>query len=328
MILETINFIKNNNEWKELLSKPPYSLDIKEDDNYYLLKYKMIESDFSNNIVKECRGLVIDKDTLNPVALSFKKFFNVQESKAAKIDWFSAKVQEKVDGSKILLFWDKYNNNWRVCTSGTLNAYETNILDYNLSFGDLFDKSIINIGMEDFSAFSILLDKDYCYTFELVSPESRIVVPYKETKIYFIGARNITNFDEYDPDLFTNLCDKIDRPKEYKLNNLDKCLEATSKMGYDEEGFVVVDKNWDRIKIKSPSYVVGHNMRMNNGVSLKRIVDMVDLNIQDDFLAIYPEYKSYFDSIINKRSNFLNYAIGAYNNLRNKNIFYRSKEYN
>ena len=75
---KTIEFIKENNkDWKELLSQAPYSLIIKEDDSYYLLKYNQLESDMSNEIVKECRGLIIDKQTLIPKALSFLKFFNI-----------------------------------------------------------------------------------------------------------------------------------------------------------------------------------------------------------------------------------------------------------
>ena len=70
-MLKTIEFIKEHqSNWKELLTKKPYCLTIKEDDNYALLKYSQIESDFNEIIVKECRGLIIDKNTLEPVALS------------------------------------------------------------------------------------------------------------------------------------------------------------------------------------------------------------------------------------------------------------------
>ena len=39
MELQLLNFIKQNKEnWKEILQKPPYSLIIKEDDDYILLR--------------------------------------------------------------------------------------------------------------------------------------------------------------------------------------------------------------------------------------------------------------------------------------------------
>ena len=80
MELETEKFIKKHKDnWLDLLQQAPYNLKINEDDNYVLLKYDMINSDFTEEIVKECRGLIIDKYTLKATALSFRKFFNVQE---------------------------------------------------------------------------------------------------------------------------------------------------------------------------------------------------------------------------------------------------------
>ena len=58
MKLQLLNFIKQNKEnWKEVLQKPPYSLIVKESDDYVLLKYNQLESDLSNSIVQECRGV-------------------------------------------------------------------------------------------------------------------------------------------------------------------------------------------------------------------------------------------------------------------------------
>lgn len=58
MELQLLNFIKQNKEnWKEVLQQLPYSLIVKEDDDYILLKYNQLESDLSNSIVQECRGV-------------------------------------------------------------------------------------------------------------------------------------------------------------------------------------------------------------------------------------------------------------------------------
>ena len=99
-MLKTVEFMKNNSNWRELLAQAPYCLHINEDDNYVLFKYNQLDSDFNEEICRECRGLVIDKNKLEPVALSFYKFFNVQESFADNIDWNTAKVQEKIDNTK------------------------------------------------------------------------------------------------------------------------------------------------------------------------------------------------------------------------------------
>ena len=58
MKLQLLDFIKQNKEnWKDVLQKPLYSLIVKEDDDYILLKYNQLESDLSNSIVQECRGV-------------------------------------------------------------------------------------------------------------------------------------------------------------------------------------------------------------------------------------------------------------------------------
>ena len=68
-------------------------------------------------------------------------------------------------------------------------------------------------------------------------------------------------------------------------------------MGYDEEGFVVVDNHWKRVKIKSPAYVAAHYLR-NNGVNSKaRILEIIERNEQEEFLTYFPEYKHYFEEV-------------------------------
>lgn len=304
-------FIKENENWKELIQQAPYFLKIDEDDDYILIKYDMVNSDFTQEIVNECRGIIIDKHTNKAHALSFKKFFNIQEELHADIDWKTARVQEKVDGSKILYWYNEYKNKWQVSTSGTLDAYKAQVNDSGITFGQLFDTALLNsikAGITDFEklhTFDEMLGKQYCYTFELVSPESRIVVPYKKTELYFIGVRNITDFKELRPTQLV-LSDLIKTPKSYPLHTLEDCLKATEKMGFDEEGFVVVDDNWNRVKIKSPQYVLAHFNRMNNGASYSRILEMIEHGSDKDFLKIYPEYTEKFDKVKNAKESFFN----------------------
>ena len=294
-MLKTIEFIRDHSDWKELLTSAPYSLTIVEDQDYYLLKYSQFNSDFSQEICRECRGLIVDKHTLQPVALSFPKFFNYCEQYAASIDWATAKVQEKVDGSKILLFWDKYHDQWRVCTSGTLDAYQTALNGSHWTFGQLFDRAIIHMGLDRETWINKALDSKYCYTFELVSLENRIVVPYKDTKIYLIGQRDTESWEECTPDYGIAY-----RPNQYNLSSLDQCIEAAAKMDYDQEGFVVVDKNWNRVKIKSLKYLEAFYLRANCSVSRKRILETILANEQSEFLSYFPEYTDKFKSVETK----------------------------
>ena len=295
--METIKFIKNHENWRELLSNAPYFISFDEDDNFVLLKYDQIRSDFSEPIVRECRGLIVDKNTYKPVALSFYKFFNVQEPYADTIDWNSAVVQEKVDGSKILVWFDIYEYSWRISTSGCLNASRANVGDLGVNFKDLF------MEVFDIELFN-RLEKHYCYTFELVSPLTKVVVPYEKTDIYFIGVRDMRTLEEYDPAYIFTLS-HIKRPKQFPLRTLNDCLQVTEQMGYDEEGFVVVDVNWHRVKIKSPAYVAAHHLKNNGAVSRKRILEIIEQHEQDEFLGYFPEYKKYFDEIIELKKAYI-----------------------
>ena len=316
MDLHVVNFIKENEDWRDKLSQAPYCLTIREDDNFVLLKYDQIESDFHESIVRECRGLIIDKNTLEPVALSFYKFFNVQEPLADRIYWKDCRVQEKVDGSKMLVWYDKYKEDWRVSTSSLLDAKDAEVRDFNKTFYNIFIEALKNNGLEDFSSLTFYMNKDYCYTFELVSPESRVVVPYKQADLYFIGCRYILSFEECNPDEHV-ISEIIKRPKEYKLNSLNACLHATEKMGFDEEGFVVVDKYWNRIKVKSPAYVAAAHVRDNGVVNRDKILTIIEQGETDEFLGYFPEYKEYFDDLQNKRQHFFDNLIDAIKDVDN-----------
>lgn len=90
-------------------------------ENLVLLKYNQVESDFRKPIVRECRGLVLDEaDDWRVVCRAFDKFFNYGEPGAAEIDWGTARVQEKLDGSLTTLY--SYAGRWHVATSGSPDA--------------------------------------------------------------------------------------------------------------------------------------------------------------------------------------------------------------
>lgn len=290
-MLKVIDFIKEHENWRTILTEKPYCLSIKDEDEFTLLKYNQIESDFNNEIVRECRGLIIDNN-IKPVCVPFFKFGNYGEGYTPEIDWESVSVQEKVDGSLIKV-WN-YNDSWRVSTNGTINAYHCDIgqvdaLKINCpfkTFGELFDRALSNSGLE-----LNTLNKNYTYMFELVSPYNKVVIPYNEIAIYHIGTRDNTTLEELDIDI------GVKKPKRYPLKSLQDCISATEKMGYDEEGYVVVDKNWNRVKIKSPSYVAVHHLKNNGDVNIASIVQLIRENEISEFLTYFPEYTTVVDTI-------------------------------
>ena len=290
--MELIRFIKQNENWEELLAKKPYCLKIKKDQDYTILSYNQIESDFYNDIVRECRGIIIESKTLNPVCVPFYKFGNYGEGYVPEIDWGSARTQEKVDGSLIKVWY--HNSKWRVSTNGTINAYNCplGLVDFSQmdcpykTFGELFDVAKEKQGL-DFSK----LDKDNTYMFELVSPYNKVVVNYEDISIYHIGTRNNKTYEEFDVDI------GIKKPKQYSLNTLEDCIKSASKLSYNEEGYVVVDKYWNRVKIKSPSYVSVHHLKGNGEINIASIIELIRTNEIGEFLSYFPEYSKNVEKI-------------------------------
>lgn len=96
-----VDFIRDNpSDWRAKLEAKPYCVTIKDNGIYTIFNYSQIDSDFYNPLVKACRGIILKNANTDPVVVCFPftKFGNYGEGYADKIDWSSAKVQEKVDG--------------------------------------------------------------------------------------------------------------------------------------------------------------------------------------------------------------------------------------
>lgn len=288
-------FISEHEDWRDIL-KDEYKIVIKEEYPLAIFNYG-IDCDFADPIVQEARGIIIDLETLNVVCWPFRKFGNYNESYADKIDWNTARVQDKIDGSIIKMWWNRTTGRWQFSTNGTINA-ETTLANQMTqeTFLDVIKKADnyneIVLRLAD-------LSKDHTFIFELVSPETQVVVKYPVSHLYHIGTRNNISGMEINSDI------GIEKPKEYFLKSLDDCLSAAYDLNKSDdglihdvkkEGFVVVDDNWNRIKIKSPDYLMLHRMSFNSNFSKERIVGM----IRDGVVSIpsicddFPNYAHYF----------------------------------
>lgn len=125
---------------------------------------------------------------------------------------------------------------------------------------------------------------------------------YDKPHLHHIGTRNNISGQELIADI------GIDKPHEYPLKSLADCLKAAVALNQSEdgevhsvkrEGFVVVDGNWNRIKIKSPDYLMMHHMVSNANFSKERIVGLLrskEINVADicrDFPSLAHYFKYY-----------------------------------
>ena len=284
--LELRDFILSHDNWEELLTADPYNLKISRDGDYIMFKYNQIASDFNIPLVREARGIILDEKNWDCACHPFNKFGNYGESYCPNIDWNTASVQEKIDGS-LIKFWYYYG--WHISTNGTIDAFkaELNNVKYQ-NFGQLVIDAIHKIFPDEHQFFK-LLDPNCTYMFELVSPYNRVVIPYEETKLYFLGMRDMEDGNEWNPE-DSDVSYFFQVPKHYNLYSLEDVQKAASKLQWDEEGYVVCDGNFNRVKIKSPQYVMAHYARNNSVITTDRLVQIVLDGEQEEFLTYASDY--------------------------------------
>ncbi len=294
--MDTMSVLKWMNafeDWEERLAQPPYCITAKHDGDYVLLKYQQLNSDFSTRCVHEARGSIFKKDEnglWQYVCRPFDKFFNYGQAEADEIDWSTARVLEKVDGSLMKCFYD--NGEWHLATNGLPDAFKAQVSDMGYSYGDIFNRAL----GYDFRDMCKGLDPEYTYMFELTGPDIQLVVPYDDGVWYLSRRHNETGVEDFERPFIPG----VKYPREYFINNLDDVLAVVSKMGKDEEGFVVNDAQSHRIKVKSPEYLMAHHLLNNKMVSNRNLVMYIQSDTLDDFLAYCPQFTGRAMEIIDK----------------------------
>jgi hypothetical protein len=96
----------------------------------------------------------------------------------------------------------------------------------------------------------------------------------------------------------------IEKPKEYNFTSLDQTVKFAETLKDDKEGFVVVDKNWNRIKIKGSVYVMLHHLKSQ--LSYGGILDVILKGEDSEVLSYAPSYKDEFDKVRALWNNYIN----------------------
>jgi len=313
--LKLQEFIRSNPDWERILSEKPYSLIIQRDEvlgrKLVLFKYNQIESDMSLGLVKECRGIILDEDTLEPVCVPFFKFFNAGEPNAAEVDWNTAWTSTKLDGSLTKVV--KLGDNLLVSTNGTIDAYKAPVQEQigfvGKTFGGLFEMALLNAQKKAMSGraccdwyltpiqwLAPMLEEGYTYMFELTSPYNKIVVSWPEPKLWFIGCRDNKTLKEirYSDHPLSKV---FDTPETFPLTNLNEVKAAAEKLDCNHEGFVVCDGDFNRLKVKSELYVRLHHICNNHVLSFERGIELVRENELDEVLTYFPEFREHLEKI-------------------------------
>ena len=262
-----------------------------------LLVYDQIESPMGDPIVERCRGTIVrdgGPDGFSIVCRPFDRFYNHGERWAAPIDWDTARVTTKLDGSMCSLFFDADLEEWRVATKGSPDAsgnvrtsFGPTVSDITLTFADLFWQTF----ERQFGRADDALDHGTTFIFELTSPMNRVVVRYPDDHLTLIGARNNASGEEYHPWMWPEF-------NPVKWHTLDSVEETLSSMdgrsGVEFEGYVVVDAAFRRLKIKNPSYLA-ISKSINGGPTQQRVVGIILRDQADRVAEDCPEWRAAID---------------------------------
>ena len=263
--LAIVKYIKENGLDEALKA---FNLKTSYGEKKVLLKYDQIESPKHLQEVKECRGLILELDTFKVMAMPFTRFFNYGESCADNIDWESANILDKVDGSLMILYFDWNISKWCIASSGQVDASGEVNNAFNGTFSELFWKTITNqsdIFKDGLDSLNIKLT----YIFELTTPYNIVVTPHTESSVTLLGCRNIETLDELSYDELKIISNDIKIPlvgtNNFSDKSLSEILKTFDNMPFSEEGYVIVDKYFNRIKVKNPSYVLAHAIKGKTG---------------------------------------------------------------
>lgn len=317
-----IEFIESNKDWKSILKQAPYNLktlrDAPFDPSCTMLVYNLFESDLSNPVVQTSRGSIISvKDgKCKVVCAPFCKFFNYGEEFADKIDWSSARALQKIDGILIKAFC--YNDKVYFVTNGSMNlngsvdemfkaiSSEKPLHTYYemLKFALEPENVKVEIDKEGVvtatGSWADLIPEGYTIEFELVSPSNRVICEYTSTELYLLGGSN-DKYNELTVDEIRQLLNiSLKSPEEYKFNSVEEIIEYMKSWdGSKQEGMVVVDKDWNRIKVKCDDWMRLKYTKGEHNFCFTVLLKSVIEGTTDDLVGNFTSLKERVDNVSN-----------------------------
>ena len=319
------NFIKKHpDSFEEELSRAPFGIKVKRHPkrpNLVMFRYSQFESDFTNPIVRCCRGSVYDispgleagKDlTVKPYLMPFFKFNNYGEKGADPIDWNSdLYVWDKLDGSLLKLLKEPGGNDlWTTNGSFDIHVEVPEIFpaptDENLSppytFAGLRDYALRG-HKEEIKH----LPEGWTFMFELTSPYNRIIVPYRETKLTLLGCRDPQGLEHNPKWAVETFGITLATPQVYQFKNIDEVIAYCQSVDTnDREGVVVQDGNYNRVKIKTGHYISLFYLKGEDHFSDSRIFTAINQGSIDDAIAAWPEIRQRTEEITAEWTGFRN----------------------
>ncbi len=247
------------------------------------LKYNQLESPMHEALVAQCRGMVVDTIAGEVLAWPYDKFWNYGEPLADSIDWGTAIVQEKLDGSLMIVYFDPQHDDWRVASSGHPTAGGVFDADASRSFAQGFWATWSELGL------ARPQERGACYMFELCTEQNRVVVRHDRPRIVLHGAR-LAGGRELTYAEVAELAARQgwEHARTFPVTTAEQALATAAELdGMATEGYVVVDGAGRRLKIKSPRYVALHHLK--GEATPRRAIELWISGETSELLACFPE---------------------------------------
>lgn len=218
-----------------------------------------------DEVTMMCRGLILHKDTGEIIARPFPKFFNYEEhvAKGLPIPNERPKVYEKVDGSLGILYFGTDGKPW-IATRGSFTSeqaiWATDYIRKNNWTDNGRDKNITDL-------------------YEIIYPENRIVVDYKDLELLLpLASVNI--------ETGKSVGSSWVRKENYDSLSPEELKAINEK---NKEGFILHYENTDlRLKVKFEDYVKLH--KVITGLSNRGIWEMLkDGKTHEEMSASVPD---------------------------------------
>lgn len=256
-----------------------------------ILNYDQINSPKTNPVVRECRGLVLEKGTNKLVARAFPRFFNWGEvaDEMGLFDFANFHTLSKEDGSLVLIY--NYKGHWYANTRGSFGQGKIQYTD--ITWNEGFCKALKVNRLDE-----LKLDPELTYVCEYCSPLNKVVRRYPEHSMYLLTAYQ--GEVELAPSHVDNVKhDRFLRPERYDFRGIDQItdfLRGKSEADPTFEGVVICDSKFQRWKVKNPTYLSLHQLR-GEGDNLfhpKYLLPFILNNEGDELLTYFPEVEETF----------------------------------
>lgn len=317
LIQEKLRSLKGNYKDRISYVEHTHGLDtsINEELGLCIFNYNQIESVKSDKLAQQCRGLILELDSWNVVARSFDRFFNYGECLDLQkdFDWSNYFCNEKIDGSLMSLWYHK--GKWFVSTRGSFADQKPN--GAPLTWEEMFWQAFGN--KEKLK----LLNPEYTYVFEFVSPYTKVVREYPNIDIFLLTVVD-NKYGELSPARVNFISSQygFKRPQTYIFKSPKEILDwldCNSEFDQTFEGFVLRDNAGLRLKIKGKKYLELHRLRGNgNCFTYKSLIPFVFDGEESELLVYFKEAQPILDELKVRVNELIDEAMIVWNSAKDE----------